>query len=110
MQKVIVLLCVMIISLSLYSFELDVDFREQDKQLHAGGSFLLCQTGMLASQNNFQRYILSPGLTFGIGWAKEMTDDRYNNLDIQADLIGIGSALVIDSVFRYVIFPALFPP
>lgn len=103
MQKVIVLFCVMAISLFLYSE--NVNFSQKDKQLHAGGSFLLCQSGMIISQNNFQRYVLSPGLSFGIGYAKERTDKRYNTLDIKADLVGIGSALVIDSVFRFGIIP-----
>jgi len=105
-QKLIVMLCVLVLSLpALASNFLNVDFSEPDKQYHASGSFVGCETMMvLAGDNDYLRYVAAPVLMLSIGYAKEVTDERFNQKDINADLIGIGSAVIFDLIVHKWIF------
>jgi hypothetical protein len=49
--------------------------------------------------------VISPAVAFGIGYAKELNDPFFSKADLKADMIGIGSAVVVDMVFRKLIFP-----
>jgi len=88
------------LSLPIFSYNfLDVDFSEQDKQYHAGGSFIGCEMAMiLAGDNDYLRYIAAPLLMLTVGYGKELTDERFNNKDIRADMVGIASAVVFDVI------------
>ena len=96
----------MILSLPILASNfLDVDFSEQDKQYHTAGSFVGCETMMvLAGDNDYLRYVAAPVLMLSIGYAKEVTDERFNQKDINADLIGIGSAVIFDLIVHKWIF------
>jgi len=63
------------------------------------------------SDNPYTRYGLMPIVVAGIGFAKELTDPYHggvkSNADMKANLIGIGSALILDSLFRFVIIPEI---
>ena len=84
---------------------LNVDFSEQDKQYHTAGSFVGCETMMLlAGDNDYLRYVAAPALMLGVGYLKELTDERFNQKDINADLVGIGSAMIFDLIIHKVIF------
>ena len=104
--KLIITLCVLILSLPILASNfLNVDFSEPDKQYHASGSFVGCETMMvLAGDNDYLRYVAAPVLMLSIGYAKEVTDERFNQKDINADLIGIGSAVIFDLIVHKWIF------
>jgi len=105
-QKLIVMLCVLILSLPILASDfLNVDFSEKDKQYHAGGSFIGCEMAMILNgDNDYLRYVAAPVLMLSIGYAKEVTDERFNQKDINADLIGIGSAVIFDLIVHKWIF------
>ena len=100
------MLCVLVLSLSVFcSNFLDVDFSEPDKQYHASGSFVGCETMMvLAGDNDYLRYIVAPVLMLSVGYLKEIADKRFNQKDINADSIGIGSAVIFDIIIHKWIF------
>ena len=102
-RKLIIILCVLMCCPLIYAGNMKVDFMQRDKQLHAGGSFLLCGSGMLAAKNDVVRYAVVPARVLGLGYLKERTDERYNKLDIYADLTGIGSAMIFDIIVRKLI-------
>jgi hypothetical protein len=94
------------ISLTAWGYEV-----KQDKLLHAGGSFCMTESFMQVSDNPYIRYGLVPAVVAGIGFVKELTDPYHggvkSNADMNANLIGIGSALILDSLFRCVIIPEI---
>jgi len=100
------ILCFLIISPLISGYEIGTD-----KYYHAGGSFLLTEAGaitlpmVLPINKNISRYVIAPGLTLGIGYLKELTDENFSKSDINADLLGIGSALVFNFALQMLFCP-----
>jgi len=94
------------ISLTAWGYEM-----KQDKLLHASGSFCMTESLMQVSDNIYVRYLAAPAVAAGIGFVKELTDPYHggvrSNADMKANLIGIGSAILLDSLFRYIIIPEI---
>ena len=59
---------------------------------------------ILAGDNDYLRYIAAPLLMLTVGYGKELTDERFNNKDIRADMVGIASAVVFDVILWKWIF------
>jgi len=66
---------------------------------------------MQVSDNPYIRYGLVPVVAASVGFVKELTDPMHggvrSNADMNANLIGVGSALLIDSLFRFIIIPEI---
>jgi len=66
---------------------------------------------MQVSKKPAVRYVVAPALVAGIGALKEYTDPSRGGVrswaDMNANLAGIGSAIVIDSLIRFAIVPTV---
>jgi len=66
---------------------------------------------MQVSDNIYIRYLVVPVIAASVGFVKELTDPYHggvkSNADMNANLIGVGSAILIDSLFRYIIIPEI---
>jgi hypothetical protein len=75
---------------------------QKDKQLHMASSFALMSGGYtllrFSGKKHKQALWMSAFLTFAVGTIKEITDPRPDIEDMHANLIGLGSGLIIPVV------------
>jgi len=67
-----------------------LDLSQQDKQLHVAASYGLTVGAVASGASRWQ----AAALVLGVGLAKELTDKQVDAQDLQANGLGVGTALL----------------